>query len=138
MLPKVRFIKRMLKASSLTRNYQACGTHQRFTFSIQPSKIVLTVAQSTYPYKYKKVYRRCASKIGPQIVHLNDACLRNAGSAQHEVLHALGFNHEMSRFDRDKYITMVENNMKSGTVLSHKKPLSECQYVRSVELGSLG
>ncbi|XP_078472580.1 hatching enzyme 1.2-like [Lampetra planeri] len=45
------------------------------------------------------------------------------GVVLHEFMHALGFYHEHSRIDRDKYILMLIDNVKPGTWL----PLSCCQ-----------
>ena len=36
------------------------------------------------------------------------------GVAIHEILHALGFYHEMARRDRDKHITINYNNIYSS------------------------
>ncbi|XP_055349219.1 low choriolytic enzyme-like isoform X2 [Paramacrobiotus metropolitanus] len=52
---------------------------------------------------------RCSSYIGritegEQIIRLAPACLQQLGDVQHEVMHALGFYHEMSRADRDDYV----------------------------------
>ncbi|XP_055349218.1 hatching enzyme 1.2-like isoform X1 [Paramacrobiotus metropolitanus] len=51
----------------------------------------------------------CSSYIGritegEQIIRLAPACLQQLGDVQHEVMHALGFYHEMSRADRDDYV----------------------------------
>lgn len=36
------------------------------------------------------------------------------GTVQHELLHALGFNHEQTRSDRDNHIRVLLNNVQSG------------------------
>jgi len=36
------------------------------------------------------------------------------GTIQHEVLHALGFNHEQTRSDRDNHIRVMLQNVQSG------------------------
>ena len=50
---------------------------------------------------------RCASNVGrqggKQQVILNPSCLM-VGIALHQIMHVLGFLHEQSRRDRDKYI----------------------------------
>lgn len=41
-------------------------------------------------------------------------CL-SQGEIVHEVMHVLGFSHEHTRPDRDRYVTIMWNNIKSGT-----------------------
>lgn len=59
----------------------------------------------------------CSSSVGRQggrqLVSLTiGGCLETIGGIQHELLHVLGFFHEMSRFDRDKYIWIDMTNVK--------------------------
>lgn len=52
---------------------------------------------------------------GPTILNLNvDVCFFGPGHALHEVLHSLGVYHEHMRPDRDKYITVIWQNIKKG------------------------
>uniref|UniRef100_A0A0N5CHB1 Metalloendopeptidase n=1 Tax=Strongyloides papillosus TaxID=174720 RepID=A0A0N5CHB1_STREA len=48
--------------------------------------------------------------VAPQIIGIAKRCER-LGSVIHEVLHALGIFHEHSRLDRDKYVTIIEENI---------------------------
>ncbi|XP_024911453.1 low choriolytic enzyme-like isoform X2 [Cynoglossus semilaevis] len=51
---------------------------------------------------------------GGQIVSLaRSGCLYH-GTVQHELLHALGFNHEQTRSDRDNHIRVLLHNVISG------------------------
>ncbi|KAB7494434.1 Zinc metalloproteinase nas-13 [Armadillidium nasatum] len=51
---------------------------------------------------------------GPQTVAYPQWCINSFGSVLHELYHALGFFHEQSRPDRDKYVTINHNNIQSG------------------------
>lgn len=61
----------------------------------------------------------CNSRVGRQggrqYVNLNSpGCLRKKGTVLHEMMHALGFLHEQSRSERDKYVTIYLKNVKKG------------------------
>ncbi|XP_019745679.1 blastula protease 10 [Hippocampus comes] len=67
-------------------------------------------------YIFFKVAVGCASYVGfmggQQELHVGITC--TVGNIVHEVLHALGFYHEHTRMDRDKYITIVPDNIMRG------------------------
>ncbi|CAH0713679.1 unnamed protein product, partial [Brenthis ino] len=50
---------------------------------------------------------------GVQMMVLGYDCL-SQGEIVHEVMHVLGFSHEHTRPDRDRYVTIMWNNIKSG------------------------
>ncbi|KAF2349818.1 Peptidase M12A, partial [Trinorchestia longiramus] len=64
---------------------------------------------------------------GEQILNVSSDTT-NRGSVAHEMLHALGFGHEHNRVDRDLYITVHFDNIRS-----EYWPYSDGEYV----LGSL-
>ncbi|XP_034047709.1 zinc metalloproteinase nas-4 [Thalassophryne amazonica] len=67
-------------------------------------------------YLYFTSGKGCASYVGfmggEQPVFVASSCL--AGNIAHEILHALGFFHEHTRMDRDKYITILQQNILKG------------------------
>ncbi|KAM4743664.1 low choriolytic enzyme-like [Anableps anableps] len=70
---------------------------------------------------------RCWSYIGRQrggqkISLQKNGCLHHS-TVQHEALHALGFNHEQVRSDRDKYVWILFQNIKNEQKHNfYKKP----------------
>ncbi|XP_055355803.1 zinc metalloproteinase nas-7-like [Paramacrobiotus metropolitanus] len=59
---------------------------------------------------------QCSSHIGRQTeadqkIELSASCLAEIGIVQHEIMHSLGFFHEMSRSDRDDYVTIIWSNV---------------------------
>ncbi|XP_069544753.1 hatching enzyme 1.2-like [Brachyistius frenatus] len=58
---------------------------------------------------------------GKQVVSLaRSGCLYH-GTVQHELLHALGFNHEQTRSDRDNHIKVLLQNVQSGMEHNFRK-----------------
>lgn len=52
---------------------------------------------------------------GPTTLNLDvNSCFRTIGHAIHEMLHTLGVYHEHMRPDRDKYITIMWENIRKG------------------------
>ncbi|XP_045061094.1 high choriolytic enzyme 2-like [Coregonus clupeaformis] len=60
----------------------------------------------------------CWSYVGrsgnAQVVSLSRSGCVYHGTTQHELLHALGFNHEQTRSDRDNHIRVLLQNVQSG------------------------
>ena len=72
-------------------------------------------------YKTKVIhFDSCASLVGRQVrggmqrLMLAPACLTRHGTIMHQFLHALGFYHEISRGDRDTYVTINFDNIRAG------------------------
>ncbi|XP_045124477.1 zinc metalloproteinase nas-4-like isoform X2 [Portunus trituberculatus] len=67
----------------------------------------------------------CSSAVGMQYpgqpLNYNDACLNETGVVMHELLHALGFYHEQSRYDRDDYVTIMWENIDKDMANNFKK-----------------
>lgn len=64
---------------------------------------------------------------GEQTVSLNkNGCMRR-GTIQHEIIHALGYDHMQNHADRDKYVTINFRNIKSGLSYNFDK-VSSKQY----------
>lgn len=51
---------------------------------------------------------------GKQNISLERSGCLSRTTIQHEILHALGFNHEQVRSDRDKYVVIHKENIKDG------------------------
>lgn len=58
---------------------------------------------------------------GKQTIRIGDSCGNTRGSAVHEMMHALGFYHEQSRDDRDRYVTINGSNIISGKSHNFRK-----------------
>uniref|UniRef100_A0A8C4VME5 Metalloendopeptidase n=1 Tax=Gopherus evgoodei TaxID=1825980 RepID=A0A8C4VME5_9SAUR len=84
------------------------------------------------PYSYQRDFisimpmSGCFSSVGRtggmQVVSLAPACLRRGkGVTLHELMHVLGFWHEHSRADRDKYIRISWNEILTGFEINFMK-----------------
>lgn len=63
----------------------------------------------------------CWSSVGrvtkKQSVNLQvPGCTTKIGTPIHELMHAVGFLHEQNRYDRDKYIRVIFQNIKQGKI----------------------
>ncbi|XP_066912380.1 zinc metalloproteinase nas-14-like isoform X2 [Clytia hemisphaerica] len=58
--------------------------------------------------------------LNPQPIGLHYGCAKK-GIIQHEILHALGFNHEQSRTDRDNFVEIQWENIQAGKESNFKK-----------------
>lgn len=69
---------------------------------------------STYHWTPHRCWSFVGRRGGKQVVSLaRRGCLYH-GTVQHELLHALGFNHEQTRSDRDNHIRVLLQNVQSG------------------------
>lgn len=59
---------------------------------------------------------------GRQEVNLESPkCFSNYGTTIHELMHALGFYHEQNRYERDSYVKVMAENVKSGMMQNFEK-----------------
>ncbi|XP_035991089.1 meprin A subunit beta isoform X3 [Fundulus heteroclitus] len=69
-------------------------------------------------YIHVKKLNGCFSEVGKQETIGQDLSIGRdcdyVFTVEHEFLHALGFFHEQSRYDRDKYVTIISENIKKG------------------------
>uniref|UniRef100_A0A3Q3X8X2 Metalloendopeptidase n=1 Tax=Mola mola TaxID=94237 RepID=A0A3Q3X8X2_MOLML len=68
---------------------------------------------------------QCWSYIGrtggkQKISLMRNGCVYK-GIVQHEILHALGFHHEQARSDRDSYVDILYENIRSGATSNFNK-----------------
>lgn len=83
-------------------------------------RLVERTTERDYVYFKENGDKDCSSfvgrKIGRQNINVPGWCEK--GSLIHEILHALGFNHEQSRPDRRKYIKVHWTNIQLGKIFN--------------------
>lgn len=79
--------------------------------------LVLVISLHLFSMGIKHLSFRCWSYVGRQyggqILSIGSGC-DELSIVEHELLHALGFWHEQSRYDRDEYVTIVTGNIEAG------------------------
>ncbi|XP_015747826.1 PREDICTED: zinc metalloproteinase nas-13-like [Acropora digitifera] len=71
-------------------------------------------------------------KTGSQVISLGNGC-NHKGVTMHEMMHAAGFWHEQSRYDRDKYVEILWENIQANRDHNFKKyDLREIDYLDEV------
>nr|VFU02997.1 mRNA [Oulactis sp. MM-2018] len=85
-------------------------------------RIVPRTTEKDYIYVFSGAgcYSAIAKSDGRQRLSLGRGC-EEKGTAIHELMHALGFFHEQSRMDRDKYVTIHWKNIIYGERYNFKK-----------------
>ncbi|XP_074516016.1 hatching enzyme 1.2-like [Sebastes fasciatus] len=58
---------------------------------------------------------------GRQLISLEQGSCVYKGTVQHEALHSLGFHHEQVRSDRDRYISILTQNIRPGAERNFQK-----------------
>lgn len=59
---------------------------------------------------------------GEQVVNLESPkCFSNYGTTIHELMHVLGFYHEQNRYERDSFVRVLEDNVKTGMMVNFQK-----------------
>ena len=88
------------------------------------SKTCITFTERANQLDYVYIHREtsgCWSYVGRlggrQELNLQSPSCVTMGIAAHELIHAIGFYHEHSRTDRDDYIAVNWDNIKSGNFL---------------------
>lgn len=66
----------------------------------------------------------CWSSVGrqgkEQVINLqNPGCMKH-GTIVHEMMHAVGFYHQQSSFDRDEYVKIIWSNIEKGIFYKSK------------------
>ena len=72
---------------------------------------------------------------GKQEINVTAGC--GYGAILHEILHAAGMWHEQSRNDRDEYVTVIWENISSGTEINFQKEGAAITALGAYDYGSI-
>ena len=97
------------------------------------------IASSVPDYVYFEPYPACASWVGriggPQELNVGSQC--STGSLIHEIGHAVGLFHEHTRADRDNFITVAWDNIKTGKEFNFEIVSSGVTALKDYDYGSV-
>ena len=91
---------------------------------------------------FKKVFVNiCQSPVGKlggkQIIVLGSICLKEDRKIAHELLHTIGFYHEHSRSDREKYVTIHPENIQKSKKLNFEIQEMSLSYGKEYDYKSI-
>ncbi|KAF7637328.1 hypothetical protein Mgra_00003297 [Meloidogyne graminicola] len=109
------------------------------------SKTCITFEKVARNYTKKHLlflpYGGCGTNLGvngfEEIQHLIEYTCPDAATASHEVMHALGFEHEMIRMDRNKYVWINFDDVDSDYTEQYYRLFSSVQYEQPYDFGSV-
>ncbi|XP_071743603.1 low choriolytic enzyme-like, partial [Lepeophtheirus salmonis] len=78
------------------------------------------------------------SRRSRSVLHLQSNGCVHLGVIAHELLHILGFAHEQTRPDRDQYVTISWENIRSGTYSNFWRALGENEAATIPYCGNVG
>ncbi|XP_030840788.1 zinc metalloproteinase nas-13-like isoform X1 [Strongylocentrotus purpuratus] len=113
------FIDYQFDSGSRSRIMDAINRYHAYT--------CLNFVQRTNQQNYLHIVptEGCYSSVGMQggrqVVSLGGTCTYNVGTIIHEFMHALGFQHEQSRADRDSYVWIYWQNIIPGMEFNFNK-----------------
>jgi len=106
------------------QNYNSYTAKERANiagaFEQYEQKTCIRMIERTNQADYVEIYKGsgCSSNVGKvggkQQLSLASGCLYDIGTPFHEFMHAIGYLHEQSRSDRDKYVRIIWQNIPNG------------------------
>lgn len=69
---------------------------------------------------------------GPQVVNLEDQCLKTVGTGIHEIFHSVGLYHEQNRIDRDDFVDIKTDNILSSKLVNFQKTAENVYNTKGV------
>uniref|UniRef100_A0A8C6T606 Metalloendopeptidase n=1 Tax=Neogobius melanostomus TaxID=47308 RepID=A0A8C6T606_9GOBI len=115
-------------ANNYCEYYSQKTIEQAFSFFANSTCIRFVPRNEEQDYLYIHSFNGYESYVGrkgnrQELFLEKDGCIV-ASVIQHELLHALGFQHEQKRSDRDEYIKMLWENIIKGTTANTTKTLT--------------